>query len=49
MPETLTLLHANNKGTDQTAHQHSLISILIIHYLESATCHVIYQIKYGIV
>ena len=31
----LTLLHVNLKGTDQPAHQHSLISTFVIHYMES--------------
>ena len=33
--ESLTLLHANNKGTDQTAHLRSLISVFVIGFLES--------------
>ena len=35
MQETLTLLLANNKGTDQPAHPHSLISAFDISYLKS--------------
>ena len=31
----LTLMHANNKGPDQPAHPHSLISAFVIPYLES--------------
>ena len=30
-----TLLHVNNKGADQTAHQCSLISTFVIHLIES--------------
>ena len=33
--ETLTLLLANNKDTDQPAHTRSLISTLVIRYLKS--------------
>ena len=33
--ETLTLLLANNKGTDQHAYPRSLISAFIIHYLKT--------------
>ena len=29
-PENLTFLHANNKGADQPAHSHSLISTFVI-------------------
>ena len=35
MRETLSLLQENNKGADQPAHVHSLISTLVIHSLES--------------
>ena len=35
MCENLTLLYANNKGTDQPAHTHSLVSPFVIHYLSS--------------
>ena len=35
MPETLTLLLANNKVTDHTAHPRRLISALIIRYQKS--------------
>ena len=30
----LILLHANNKGADQSVHPHMLICTLVIHYLE---------------
>ena len=33
--ENLTLLHADNKGTDQSVHVHSLISTFVIHSLQS--------------
>ena len=33
MPENLSLLHANNKGADQPAHQRSLISTFVIESL----------------
>ena len=33
--ETLIMMHANNKGTDQPAHRRTLISALAISYLES--------------
>ena len=33
--ENQTLLHENNKSTDQYAHPCSLISVFIIHWLES--------------
>ena len=33
--ETLTLLLANNKGTDQPAHTRSLISTIVTRYLKS--------------
>ena len=33
--ETLALLLANNKGADQSAHPHSLISAFVIRYLKS--------------
>ena len=33
--EKLTLLHANNKGADQPAHVHSLLSTFVICSLES--------------
>ena len=33
--ENSTLLHAENKGTDQPAHMRSLISAFVIHILES--------------
>ena len=29
------LLHVNNKGADQSVHPHSLISVIVIHLLES--------------
>ena len=32
--EIVILLHANNKGADQHAHLHSVISNFIIHFLE---------------
>ena len=35
MQESLTLLHANNKGTDKAAHPRSLISIFDIRFLQS--------------
>ena len=35
MQETMTLLLANNKGTDHPAHRHGLISTFVIHYLKS--------------
>ena len=35
MPENLSSEFANNKGADQTAHPHSLISAFVIRYLES--------------
>ena len=31
----MNLLHANNKGVDQPAHMRSLVSALVIRYLES--------------
>ena len=34
MQENPTLFHANNKGTDQPVHLHSLISTIVICYLE---------------
>ena len=34
-PENLTLIYANNKGADHTAHLCSLISAFVIHFLES--------------
>ena len=34
--ESLILLHVNNKGTDQPAHPHSLISAVVIRALESS-------------
>ena len=41
--KNLTLFHMNNKGGDQPAHPHSLISAFVIHSLENtidklATC-----------
>ena len=36
MRENLTLFHANNNGTDQPAHLHSLISAFVI-YLNSCS------------
>ena len=33
--KTPTLLYANNKGADQPAHAHSLISVFVMSYLES--------------
>ena len=33
MQENLTL-QADNKGTDQPVHQHSLVSTFVVHYLE---------------
>ena len=38
MRENLTLLHVNNKGTDQPVHPHSLISAFDIRFLESIIC-----------
>ena len=35
MGENLTLLHANSKGADQPAHLHSLISTIVIGFLQS--------------
>ena len=35
MGENLTLLHVNNKGADQPAHPHSLISAFVIRFLQS--------------
>ena len=35
-PENLILLHMKNKGTDQPAHTHTLISAFVIYYLESS-------------
>ena len=29
------LCHVNNKGADQPAHPHSLISVFVVHCLES--------------
>ena len=34
--ENMNLLHVNNKGIDQPAHLRSLISMIVIHSLESA-------------
>ena len=33
--KTCPFFHANNKGTDQPAHLHILISAFVIHFLES--------------
>ena len=41
--ESLTLLHANNKGVDQPAHPHSLISALVIRSLTSMIAEFITQ------
>ena len=38
--ENLTLLHANNTGTDQPAHLRRLISAFVIRLLESVTSQV---------
>ena len=35
MQETLNLLHVNNKGTDQPAQPHSLLSALVIRSQEN--------------
>ena len=35
--ENMTILHANNKGTDQPAHPHSLVTVQHPHGLVSAT------------
>ena len=41
--EDLTSLHVNNKGTDQPAHLHSLVSTFVIHCRKLSLLHARFQ------
>ena len=44
----LDLLHANNKGTDQTANPHSLVSAIVIRHIESGKMETHFMQNYNI-